>query len=760
MGSMRPSIRSKASGPVGQHLANGGIAREELSVFESESFDADSYVQGKCQSMSEKGIRKLCSELTELKRDSAEEMRKSVYANYSAFIQTSREISDLECELVSMRNLLTTQAALVHKLAEVQLPPMISENGGSLPHENGHVDDDSTSASETEARALLDVTDIYIAERKIEKALDALQRCEALLRPLKSSNSLEQLFMDQRLRLTELLTQFAKQPSIRSAELRSVISALDRLGDGPHAHTLLLYSHHDRLQRAIANLRPSGTSYGGAYTAGLCQLVFSHIAQAARSSTAVFGEQPSYASELVLWARGETENFVALIKKHVLSASAASGGLRAAAECVQIALGHCTLLEGYGLALSPVLTMMVKPSVEQALDANLRRIEDSVSVLAAADDWTLVQPPPRTGLRAASSILFPPHLKLSTSAYRFISMVQDFVDDVTPLTSMHLTSTTLDGVARLFDSFVHLLMRAMPAAIDDEDVPEITDNLSIKVADTDAEKLSLLANAAAMADELLPRTIVKILPLKDREESRMRRSLDKPATGVRSEHREFRRRTQRAVDKLRDRFCQKYALELIYTDEGESLLSADLYLGLDNDGDTANSAWLDDPMPSPVFQTLFERIKTIAAAGGDVMSGRERFVTVLLIRLVETVVLYLSSDQDFWEDIEDGPRPLGPVGLQQMVLDMKFAVQMAGQVNHSSLRHLRQLVEDLIARAIDAYAATGMDPYSVLPEETWFMGMAQEAIDRLSGGWSKDSASPTASVSANSISSLKSHGSP
>lgn len=50
----------------------------------------------------------------------------------------------------------------------------------------------------------------------------------------------------------------------------------------------------------------------------------------------------------------------------------------------------------------------------------------------------------------------------------------------------------------------------------------------------------------------------------------------------------------------------------------------------------------------------------------DMFVGRERFATLLLMRLTETVVLWLSEDQSFWEDIEEGPRSLGPLGLQQV----------------------------------------------------------------------------------------------
>ena len=60
---------------------------------------------------------------------------------------------------------------------------------------------------------------------------------------------------------------------------------------------------------------------------------------------------------------------------------------------MQIALGHCSLLEDQGLALCPVLSKLVRPSVElQALEAKLTRIEESVAALAAADDWVLTHP--------------------------------------------------------------------------------------------------------------------------------------------------------------------------------------------------------------------------------------------------------------------------------------------------------------------------------------------------------------------------------
>lgn len=60
------------------------------------------------------------------------------------------------------------------------------------------------------------------------------------------------------------------------------------------------------------------------------------------------------------------------------------------------------------------------------------------------------------------------------------------------------------------------------------------------------------------------------------------------------------------------------------------------------------------------------RLSQIAALASEMFIGRERFATLLLIRLAETVILWISDDQTFWEEIEQGTKPLGPFGLQQV----------------------------------------------------------------------------------------------
>uniref|UniRef100_M4FA37 Exocyst component Exo84 C-terminal domain-containing protein n=1 Tax=Brassica campestris TaxID=3711 RepID=M4FA37_BRACM len=678
---------------------NGVRVEEGLSLFKSDKFDADAYVQSKC-SINEKDIKQLCSYLLDLKKASAEEMRRSVYANYPAFIRTSKEISDLEGELSSIRNLLSTQATLIHGLA----------NGVNIDHDgspaNGVLsfEDNDLSDLEKWAAEYPDQLDALLAERRVDEALAAFDEGELLIsqanenHTLSSSllSSLQFAIAERKQKLADQLAKAACQPSTRGGELRSAITALKRLGDGPRAHTVLLDAHFQRYQYNMQSLRPSSTSYGGAYTAALSQLVFSAISQASSDSLGIFGKEPAYSSELVTWATKQTEAFSLLVKRHALASSAAAGGLRAAAECAQIALGHCSLLEARGLSLCPVLLKHFKPIVEQALEANLKRIEENTAAMAAADDWVLTNPP--AGSRHASTAF---QNKLTSSAHRFNLMVQDFFEDVGPLLSMQLGSKALE------------------------------------------------------ADELLPRAAMKLAPL-DQTSHRtddLRRHSDRQNRNP--EQREWKRRLLSTVDKLKDAFCRQHALDLIFAEEGDSHLSADMYINMDGNGDDV------DWFPSLIFQELYAKLNRMASLAADMFEGRERFATSLLMRLTETVILWLSGDQSFWDDIEEGPRPLGPLGLRQLYLDMKFVICFASQGRYLS-RNLHRGTNEIITKALAAFSATGLDPYSDLPEDDWFNEICLDGMERLSGkakGNNGEVHSPTASVSAQSVSSARSHGS-
>lgn len=346
------------------------------------------------------------------------------------FYRTSKEISDLEGELLSIRNLLSTQVAVIHALADgVHIDSLSSSSEDSKNHILT-VENQEPSDVEKWAVEFPDILDVLLAERKVDEALAAFEEGEAKVAEAKEKkrlnpdeiSSLKASINSRRQELSDQLAEAACQPSTSSVELRASASALKRLGDGSRGLKLILNGHYQKLRYNMQTIHPTTTSYGGAYTAALSQQVFSAIAHAVKDSLDVFGDDATYSSELVIWATKQTEDFANLVKRHALASAAAAGGLRAAVECVEIAIGHCSLLEARGLSLSSVIMKLFRPSIEQALEANLKRIQQSTAALVAADNWSLTYPSGGTRLSNRSGMISQP--KLSSSAHRFYSMVQ------------------------------------------------------------------------------------------------------------------------------------------------------------------------------------------------------------------------------------------------------------------------------------------------------------------------------------------------
>ncbi|CAN1859805.1 Exocyst complex component EXO84A [Linum perenne] len=255
------------------------------------------------------------------------------------------------------------------------------------------------------------------------------------------------------------------------------------------------------------------------------------------------------------------------------------------------------------------------------------------------------------GLRVSADLGSQP--KLSSSANKLNSMVQEFLEDIVPLECLHLDGPALEGVQRAFNSYVDLLIQALPGSTDTEENLEGSGRV-VQPAETEMKQLALLANASLLADELLPRAATKLLSSNNRMDEQSRKGSEKPSHLP--EQREWKRKLQQSVDRLRDSFCRLQALELIFTDDGDTNLNAHTYTSMDDH--TEEPEWF----PSPIFQLVFTKITNLASTATDVFVGRERFATVLLMRLMETIILWLSDDQAFWEEIEQGAKPLGPFG--------------------------------------------------------------------------------------------------
>ena len=188
-----------------------------------------------------------------------------------------------------MNSMLQSQAALIRTLAESGASLPTSTSGGSLG-KNHYKEDVILTEAAKRTELLPDTLDVLLAERKVDEALALLDEGEGLVAEFHDGNGAEGLSDElvkqfekamavRKAGLAAYLAEAVQQPTVRGLELRSAISALDRLGDGSRAHTLLLRSHEERLKHNMNALRQSGASYGGVYTTAVSQLVFSAIAQ-------------------------------------------------------------------------------------------------------------------------------------------------------------------------------------------------------------------------------------------------------------------------------------------------------------------------------------------------------------------------------------------------------------------------------------------------------------------------------------------------
>lgn len=177
-----------------------------------------------------------------------------------------------------------------------------------------------------------------------------------------------------------------------------------------------------------------------------------------------------------------------------------------------------------------------------------------------------------------------------------IVQIQEFLEDVGPLESLQLDGPALEGVLRVFNSYVNLLMHALPGSMEHEETMEGSGSKIVRMAETEAQQIALLANASLLADELLPRAAIRILPLPNRMDEPPRRAPDRQSRLP--EQREWKRKLQRSVDHLRDSFCRQHALDLIFTEDGDTHLNAHIYTSMDDH--TEEPEWF----PSPIFQVI------------------------------------------------------------------------------------------------------------------------------------------------------------
>ncbi|MBA0748093.1 hypothetical protein Gogos_004945, partial [Gossypium gossypioides] len=703
---------------------------EEDDDFPSiESITPQSKIDSVHQSHTEKGIRKLCCELLDLK-DAVENLCGNRRTKYLAFLskfdcngncRMSEEVVEMEHELVELRKHISSQGIIVQDLMTGvcrELEELNQENADTNGTPLDPKVDDVQEEMDDPKKKFLEKIDVLLAEHKVEEALEALEAEERNFSGDSSteSSSYKSSFIERKAMLEDQLTEIAELPAVSANELKKALSGLIKLGKGPSAQLLLLKSRGSRLQKNIEVFLPSCSVCPKTFPAALSRLVFSMISLTTRESGLIFGDNPVYTNRVVQWAEWEIEFFVRLVKENAPPSETISA-LRAASVCVQDSLNYCLLLESQGLKLSKLLLVLLRPYLEEVLELNFRRARKAVFDSMEVDENLPLSP---HFVSAVSAFATSSNSLLVDSGMKFLYIISDILEQLTPLVVSHFGGNVLPRILQLFDKYMDALIRALPGPSDDDSLTELKETIPFR-AETDSEQLAILGIAFTIMDELLPIMVVKIWSPKNENQEPGNENIV-PNASTTTELKDWRRQLQYSFDKLRDHFCRQYVLSFIYSIEGKTRLNAQIYLG----GDGEDSQW--DTLPSLPFQALFAKLQQLATVAGDVLLGKEKLQKILLARLTETVLMWLSNEQDFWGVFEDKSTPLQPLGLQQLILDMHFTVEIARFAGYPS-RHVHQIASAITARAIRTF--TARDVESALPVDEWFVETAKSAINKL-----------------------------
>ncbi|CAN1282022.1 Exocyst complex component EXO84C [Linum perenne] len=699
---------------------------EEEDDFPSiETITPQSKIDSLYQSHTEKGIRKLCCELLDLK-DAVENLCGNMQTKYLAFLRMSDEVVEMEHELVELRKHISAQGILVQDLMTGvgrELEEWKGINGDNADSEQDPLIDELQDLQ----TLFLENVDILLAEHKVEEALEAIVSEERNSPELKGSaetlsteeSTFKPAFQKRKSMLVEQLTEIVQHPSVKVAEMKKALDALIKLGKGPLAHQMLLDLYRSRLRKNIEVFLPSCSVCPKTFPATLCKLVFSSISLATKESILIFGDDPVYTNRVVQSAEWEIESFVRLVKDNGPSPETVSA-LGAASNYIQASLAYCLMLEPQGLKLSKLLLVLLRPYIEEVLELNFRRARKLLLDVSELDESSLLSAhlaSPLSAFIASSDIM------LVDSGIRFMDITEEILGQLTPPVVMHFGGSVLMRISQLFDKYIEVLIKSLPGPSDDDSLTELKEVIHFRT-ETDAEQLSLLGMAFTILDELLPHAVKIVWSLKKEGKESTKDETSPPSASITGELKDWKRQLQHSYDKLKDHFCRQYVLSFIYSREGKTRLNAQIYL--DGDGDDL----INNPEP---WQALFAKLQQFATVAGDVLLGREKIQKLLLARLTETVVMWLSDEQEFWGVFEDKSVPIKALGLQQLLLDMHFTVELARFAGYPS-RQVHQIASAIIARAIRTFTARGIDPQSALPEDEWFVETAKSAINKLLAG--------------------------
>lgn len=654
-------------------------------AFESETFDEKAYSESLFQSQDKDKVREQTEAKLVLSRDlAAKRLQESVHHNYPLFISTSKEISNLEVDMLELRNHLTEVNAVIKGLQNVSLqvstgppPQRVRQTLGAKSETSGVISDIHWLLE------LPDELDILTSERLFESAVSLVERAEKLKEKEKGLavgrydavfKSIKDAYDARVQALSASLLKDLQNPALKKTESRTVITYLTRLGYAKTAREIFLQTRSRKIRSDVSKLKYDNNT--SLYVNELARIVFTAIDSTCDDFQHCFGKDSTMTSGFVVWTIHEMANILMLFRRHIFFSEVDNFTL--VGKCFEITTAHCKTLEQRGLSLTFYLRQTFHKDLVSVINNFYQRMEATFAKQLTEESWDS---------KSVLAIDGKTSLQVTESCRYVENMAMKFISGVVSVWSQELVPTVIFTLVALLDKYVTDIARLLRSQTDLND----------------RQRLAIVANAFYISDKVLVQ---------------LSKTIEQQLKHMPSELVDFKRRLNQKVQEMKQHYAFATARSVVCDQ-------------LDWEHTTYPMETIDseNAAPSPNILRTFEYL--VDALGTDISNAIgpnevTEFQTLLFSRIVDEMAV-----GPFWTRESDKEESMfgGQGGLQQFILDLKFSQEACAPFRAPDVS---ERIKALIDRAILNYCTAKKifkNVEKILNEEAWERKTIKKAIN-------------------------------
>lgn len=640
------------------------VFREDKSsfdpTFDTNSFDEKSYCNKLFETMDKESIRTFSNtNLLMSKELASNRLQESVHKNYPIFISTSKEISNLEVDMLELKNNLSEVNAVIKGMQQVEFNSMFNFNP-QIP-----IQTPQTLNLIKDVHFLLelpDELDILISERLFENAVQQIEKVDKFQTDPNLSTVWESMkeFFEIRVQLiSQSLLKDLQSPVLKKAQIITTISLLTRLGYSVSALEIFLLSRTRKIRNELKKIKYKNDA--SLYVEEVSYMVFNLIDQSCDDFLLCFGKNTLMTSGFIVWLVKEMDHSLDMFRRKIFYSSELDNfGL--VAKCFEITRVQFKTLENKGLNLSFYLRQTFSKDLKEIITNHHLRMDAALLKHITEESWEFKSlETPNEKFEITLSCKY-----LNTSLTKFIQGI--------------LSIWTSDLVSMVVSTFTSLVENYFL---------QISQILSLHLDLNDRQRLAMISNLSFILNSSIPRNI---------------EILQKQIGYTSSELIEFKKRCDLYFIDILNKYSKLSARNILESADWKSARYA------------FEEILNDNAKPSENISKLFDYLINTFPTQISKFVNKEN-VKQILNNIINNLVNEMS-ESPFWNQ-DNGDVKFGQGGVQQFILDLKFLKEALADYKSENIA---QKIQNMIEHATLNYCTQKQifkDVQNQLKPESW-----------------------------------------